>query len=104
MVAQWLKSTCQFRGQELDPWSGKISRAVEQLSPSTRTIEIMHLEPMLCNKRSHWNEITHALQPESSPCSPQLEKANWQQWKTQCPRTAKKKNKQINNIKKNHIL
>ena len=34
---------------------------------------------------------THALQPESGPCSPQLEKADWQQRKTKCPRTAKKK-------------
>ena len=41
----------------------------------------MLLEPVLHNKRSQLNEKPKVLQLESSPCSPQLEKALAQQWK-----------------------
>ena len=38
----WLsgkESTCHCRRHKVDPWSGKIPRAVEQLSPCATTIE-----------------------------------------------------------------
>ena len=38
----WLsgkESTCQCRRHGFDPWSGKIARAVEQLSPCATTAE-----------------------------------------------------------------
>ncbi|KAJ8787868.1 hypothetical protein J1605_005672 [Eschrichtius robustus] len=44
------------RGHGFDPWSRKIPHATEQLSLCARTTEPAHLEPALCNKRSHRNE------------------------------------------------
>ena len=35
----WCKSAWQCRGYQFDPWSGKIPRAVEQLSPCSTTTE-----------------------------------------------------------------
>ena len=35
------ESTCQSRGHEFNPWSGKIPHAVEQLSPCATTSEPM---------------------------------------------------------------
>ena len=36
LVAQWItKSTCQCRGCRFNPWSGKITHAMEQISLST---------------------------------------------------------------------
>ena len=34
-----LESACQCRGHGIDPWSGKIPHAAEQLSPCTTTTE-----------------------------------------------------------------
>ena len=56
--------------------------------------EPTHLEPVLCNKRSHGNEKPAHRNEEYSPCSPQLEKAHTQQ---QRPNIAKKKKKSTNN-------
>ena len=42
-------------------------------------LKALHLEPMLLNKRSHRNEKPVHRDKESSPCSPQLEKARTQQ-------------------------
>ena len=53
----------------------------------SQLLKTAHLEPMLRNKRSHLNEKA-AHRNESSPCSPQLEKAHAQQ---QRPNTAKNK-------------
>ena len=75
----WLSGkevTCQCRRHGFDPWSGKISHAMKQLSPWTTSIEPVLwslwaaisestycsywspniLEPVLCNKRSHSNK------------------------------------------------
>jgi len=41
--------------EEFDPWCGKIPHALEQLSPCTMT-EPTCLEPVLHNKRSHFDE------------------------------------------------
>ena len=71
-----LKSTCHCRRPSFDPWSGKISPAMEQLSQCVTTIEPLlespgaaaaepmcgnyrspHApEPTLHNKRSHFNK------------------------------------------------
>ena len=48
------ESTCQCRGHEFNPWSGKIPHAVEQLSPRATTSEPMRLR-------------VHALQEEKLP-------------------------------------
>ena len=48
-----LESTCQSREHRFDSRSGKISHAMEKLSPCTETAEPVRLEPMLCNKRHH---------------------------------------------------
>ena len=50
------ESACQCRGHRFEPWSRKIPHAAEQLSPCAITTEPAHLEPMLCNKKSHYNE------------------------------------------------
>ena len=55
------------RGHRFKPWSGKTPQAVGQLN-------LRALKPVLHNKRSHHSEKS-ALQLESSPCSPQLEKS-----------------------------
>ena len=90
------ESAWQGRERGVDPWSGRIPHAAEQLSPCATLLSLSAtawslgaLEPSLCNKRSHCNE-NRALQPESSPSSLQLEKVSTQ---LQRPSTA---NKQIN--------
>ena len=54
------------------------------------------LEPVLCNKRSHWQLL------ESSPHSPQLEKAHWQQQSPSA--TTKEKRKKIWPTSKIYVL
>ena len=68
------KSACQCRGNGFDPWSGKIPRAAEPLSPWTTATKpelpkFTHLEPVLCNRRSPHTAT------KTSPPSLQLEKA-----------------------------
>ena len=54
----------------------------------------LHLEPMLCSKRSHHSEkLTHNNQSVGSPYSPRLQKAGAQQQKL---RAAKNKNQPTN--------
>ena len=43
-------------GHGFEPWTRKIPRAAEQLSPCATTTEPACLEPVLRNKRSHRNE------------------------------------------------
>ena len=50
------ESVCQYRGDEFEPWSRKISHAMERLSPCTTATETPHLEPVLRNKRRYHNE------------------------------------------------
>ena len=45
------ESACQCRGHGIEPWSGKIPHAAEQLSPCATTTEPARLEPVLRNKR-----------------------------------------------------
>ena len=47
---------CQCRGHGFEPWSGKIPRAAEQLSPWATITEPVRLEPALRNKRGRDNE------------------------------------------------
>ena len=55
LVAQWLRICLLMQGTRI--WFGKIPHYVEQLSPWwATTTEPKHLEPVLPNKRSHWNE------------------------------------------------
>ena len=69
------ESTCQCKGHGFNPWSGRIPYAVRQLSPCATTTEAQ-VPQSLCTSMN------------SSPDSPQLEKAQEQQ---QCP-SQKKKN------------
>ena len=50
------ESACQCRGHGFEPLSRKIPHAAEQLSLCATATEPAHLEPVLCNKRSHCNE------------------------------------------------
>ena len=50
------ESACQCRGQGLEPWSGKIPRAAEQLGPWATTTEPARLEPVLRKKRGRNSE------------------------------------------------
>ena len=50
-------SACQCRGHEFHPWSGKIPQAAEPLTLwAPRLLKPVHLEPVLCNQRSHSSE------------------------------------------------
>ena len=50
------ESACQCRGHGFEPWSGSIPHASEQLGPRATTTEPLHLEPVLCSRRSYHNE------------------------------------------------
>ena len=94
------ESTHQCRRLVFDPWSGKIPRAAEQLSPGTTTYwacalesgnwSYRALEPMLC-KRSHCSEkpVPRNWRTVPAPC-------NW----SLCPatRTQHSQNKEIKNL------
>ena len=69
------ESTCQCKGHGFNPWSGRIPYAVRQLSPCATTTEAQ-VPQSLCTSMN------------SSPDSPQLEKAQEQQ---QRPSQKKKK-------------
>ena len=51
LVAQWIRIACQCRGHGFDPYSGKITHAVEQLSLWAKTTE-----PRAPSKRGHHSE------------------------------------------------
>ena len=66
--------SCQCREHEFDPWSGKISHTVEQLSPCTTTTKLVlqllkpaSLKPVLCSKRSHRSEKSMHCSEEQPP-------------------------------------
>ena len=75
LEAQCEEPTCQCRGHWLDPWSGKISHALEQINPCAtyhwaHTLQLTrpaHPEPV------RWE--AWAPQPEESPPAPTREKA-----------------------------
>ena len=73
------ESTCQCRGHGLDPWSGMISCAMEQLSlwATTTEAQVPRAHALQQKKPTQW-EIC-ILQLESSTCLPPLEKAHVQQ-------------------------
>ena len=56
LVVQRLRIHLPVQGTRVWSLARKIPRATEQLSPCATTTEPVHLEPMLCNKRSHCNE------------------------------------------------
>ena len=74
LVVQWIGTSCRYRGQGFDPWSGKTPYTAEQLSLCDTTTELAHcqllkpmrLEPVLCNKRSHCNEKSEHCNKEES--------------------------------------
>ena len=63
------ESACQCRAHRLEPWSGKIPHAAEQLGPWATITEPARLEPVLRNKRGPRTAM------KSGPRLPQLEKA-----------------------------
>ena len=50
------ESTCQCRAHGFEPWSGRIPRAAEQLSPWATIAEPARLEPVLRSKRGRDSE------------------------------------------------
>ena len=82
------ESACQCRGHGIDPWSGKIPHAVEQLSPCAATTEACR--PRACapqqEKPLQWEGSTPQRRVGSARC--QLKKARAQQRR---PNTAKNK-------------
>ena len=64
------ESTCWCRRPGFHPWPGRIPQAAEQRSPRDTASEPTHLEPELCNKRSHHSKKPRARQLESSPTLP----------------------------------
>ena len=56
-VVEWIRICLPMQGHGFDPWSGKIPRAAEQLSPcAPKYWGPRTLKPVLLNKRSHRNE------------------------------------------------
>ena len=87
------ESACQCRGHGFEPWSGKIPHAAEQLGPCTTTTEPSrhkYWSPCAWSPCSATGEAAAVRGPRtevrSSPCSPQLERAQAQQ---QRPNAAK---------------
>ena len=83
------ESACQCRGHRLEPWSGKIPHAAEQLGPWATTTEPVHLEPVLPTREAAIVRGPHTAM-KSGPRLPQLGKALTQKRR---PNTAKKKPK-----------
>ena len=85
LVVQWLRIHLPMQGT-FDPWSRKIPHATEQLSlcakywPVWERLGATTAEPRLCNKRSHCREKP-VITMKSNPQSPQLERAQIQQWR-----------------------
>ena len=100
LVAQYKESTCQHRRHGLNPWFGKIPLGTSE--PVHHNYWACALEPGSCNSRAcalePWAHVLQglkprclraralqrerppqweacSLQPECSPCSPQLEKS-----------------------------
>ena len=61
------ESACQCRGHGLEPWSGKIPHATEQLGPWATITEPARLEPVLRNKRGRNGERSAHRDEEWSP-------------------------------------
>ena len=88
MLPRWLtgkESSCQCRRHRFDPWSGKIPHAAGQLSSCSTTTEcvlhslgatateLMCLQSVLHNKRSHRNEKpAHCNSRVASACQKSL--------------------------------
>ena len=63
-------------GHGFDPRSGKIPHALEQLSSCTTITEPTYLEPVLCNKRNHHNEMSKCRNEEWPPFASTSESLN----------------------------
>ena len=86
LVVQGLRISCQCRGHRFNPWSEKIPQAAEQLSPCATTTEPVGCTAEACTagaRAAQRKKATAMRSPgtvlESSPHSPQLEKAHTQQ-------------------------
>ena len=114
LVAQWLRIHLPMQGTRVralvqeDPTCRGATKPVRHnywawaLEPvshnywarAPQLLKPMHLEPMLCNKRSHCNEKqTHRTVTKSSPHSPQLQKACVQQRRSNTAKNKLKKKK-----------
>ena len=59
LVVLWFESTCQCRGHQFDPWSGKIPHASRQLNlcaTATEPTRSRGLVPQLLNLRAAADE------------------------------------------------
>ena len=79
------ESACQRRGHQFYPWSGKIPHASGRLSPYTRATEPAHSR-------------SHAPKVETTPCSPHLEHALVQPWRSQHGLNWVKKKQKTNDL------
>ena len=91
------ESACQCRGHGFEPWSGKISRAAEQLGPWATITEPAHLEPVLRNKRGRDSERSAHHDEEWPPLAATRESPRTE---TKTQHSHKKINKQILQKKK----
>ena len=99
------ESACQCRGHGFEPWSEKIPRAAEQLSPCATNTEPTcrnYWSPCIWSPCSTTREATAVRSPrtttKSGPREPQLEKARSTQ--QQRPNAAKNKINKFIYIKK----
>ena len=68
----WLsgkESTCRCRRHRFDPWSGRIPRGLEQLSPRATT-----MEPVPCSLGTTTTEARVLKPVGSRACAPRQEK------------------------------
>ena len=90
VVPRGSESSCQCRGHEFEPWSGRIPHAVEHLSPwATTTEPSCHNHQGLqawgpCSATREATAISPRTATKSSPRSLQIEKAPRAATKIQC--------------------
>ena len=84
------ESACQCRGHGLEPWSGKIPHAAEQLGPWATTTESARLEPVPHNKRGRDSERPAHCDEEWPPLAATRESPHTET-KTQHSQKLKKK-------------
>ena len=82
LVVQWLKIHFQCRRRTSIPGPGMAAKSMchNCRASAPQLLKPVCLEPVLCHKKSHHKKRSH--HKESSPCSPQLEKARVQQWRS----------------------
>ena len=73
-MTQWIRICLPMEGTQIDPWSGKISQIMEELSPCTATTKARVLQS-LCSATGEAAAMSPSTAMDSSPGSWQLEKA-----------------------------